>query len=86
MSIKLRLRDAEGSGERRYVTVAAANEDEAVETVLRQEQKKVAFVLDPSDVAAFEKRLREGTLTGRDKARLFSHRQSKPYTIVKADK
>jgi hypothetical protein len=78
-----RLTDT-GTGEFRNVSVAAESKEEAEATILRQEQKKVDFHLDPSEAAAFEQRLKDGTLTGRDKARLFAHKQEKPYKIQKA--
>lgn len=81
--IRLRLED-KASGEKRFVSVAADSAEEAAAIVEAQEQKKVSFVLSPEEAAGFEKRLKEGTLSGRDKARLFAHRQEKPYAIVKA--
>lgn len=80
---RFKLTDTE-TGEFRIVSVAAASLEEAEATVLRQEQKKVNFFLDDNDVSDFEERLSQGTLTGRDKARLFSHKQEKPYKIQKA--
>lgn len=81
--IRLRLED-KASGEFRSVSVAAGSADEAAAIVEAQEAKKVSFVLSPEEVAGFEKRLKAGELSGRDKARLFAHRQEKPYVIVKA--
>lgn len=78
-----RLEDSE-SGEFRNVSVAADSQDEALATIERQEAKKVAYQAD--DIAGLEQRLKEGTLTGRDKARLFSHRQQKPYKVKKEAK
>ena len=79
-------RDA-ASGEFREISVAAASKEEAEETIERQEQKKVAFVMgDPAEIAALEKRLKEGSLSGRDKAMLMAHRQDKPYKIEKGGK
>jgi hypothetical protein len=73
------------AGEARHVSVAADSEAEAEQVIAAQEQKKVAFVLgDAAELAALEKRLKEGTLSGRDKGQLFSHMQDKPYTIQKA--
>lgn len=70
--------------EARSIAVAAESEDEALETIERQEQKKVAFVIgDPAELAALEKRLKEGTLSGREKAQLYSHHQDEPYKITK---
>ena len=71
-------------GEARHVSVAADSEAEAEETVLRHENKKVVFVGDPDEIAALEQRMKEGTLTGADKGKLFAHQQDKPYKIVKA--
>lgn len=81
--IRLRLTDA-ASGESRAVSVAAGSLEEAEAIVLAQEQKKVAFTLDPAEAADFERRLKVGELSGRDKARLFAHQQVKPYVIQKA--
>jgi hypothetical protein len=72
------------SGESRSVSVAADSLEEAEATVLRQEQKKVDFFLGDADVKDLETKLKEGTLTGADKGRLFSHRQEAPYKIQKA--
>lgn len=74
------------TGEKRYVDVAADNKDEAEETVYRQEMKKVNFVADESVVKDLEAKLKEGTLSGADKAKLYAHRQEKPYTFQKAKK
>lgn len=79
-----RFRLEDGSGERRIVAASADSEAEAEVSVLQKEEKKVAFHLSADEVAEFEKRLKDGTLTGRDKARLFAHQQDKPYKIVKA--
>lgn len=81
---RFRLKDS-ATGEQRFVSVAAESKEEAEATILRQENKKVAFNLDPTEAADFEKRLKEGTLTGRDKARLFSHQQDKAYKVVKGE-
>lgn len=77
-----RLTDTK-TGEFRNVAVSASSKEEAEATVLRQEQKKVDFALDPSEARDFEKRLKDGTLTGRDKARIFAHQQEEPYAISK---
>ena len=79
-----RLKDS-ATGETRTVAVAADSKEEAEATILRQESKKVNYTLDPKEAADFEKRLKDGTLTGRDKARLFSHQQEKPYKIQKGE-
>jgi hypothetical protein len=80
---RFRLKDA-GSSEFRSVAVAADSVDEAAAIVEASEAKKVAFELDPKEAAGFAERLKAGQLSGRDKARLFTHRQSKPYVISKA--
>lgn len=80
-----RLTDT-NTGEFRNVSVAAATKEEAEETVLRQEAKKVNFQADPEEIKDLEAKLKNGTLSGREKARLFTHRQEKPYVIQKAAK
>lgn len=79
----LRLTDTK-TGEFRNVSVSASSKEEAEAIVLRQEQKKVDFQLDPTEAKDFEKRLKEGTLTGRDKARIFAHQQDAPYKIQRS--
>ena len=69
------------SGERRSGQVAADSKDEAEAILLAQEEGHVEFIIDPSEVKDLEQKLKEGTLSGRDKARLFSHRQDKPYKV-----
>lgn len=78
-----KLTDSE-TGESRFVSVAANSLEEAEDVVLRQEAKKVGFNLDAGEVKDLEAKLKDGTLSGRDKARLFTHRQDKPYAIQKA--
>ncbi|MDF2751666.1 MAG: hypothetical protein K0S82_48 [Gaiellaceae bacterium] len=78
-----RLTDTE-TGEFRNVSVAADSKEEAEETVMRQEMKKVNFEEDAVTVKDLEERMKSGTLSGRDKARLLAHRQEKPYSIAKA--
>lgn len=78
-----RLTDSE-TGEFRNVSVAAATKEEAEQVILQHEQKKVNFQLGDDDVKDLEQKLKDGTLSGRDKGRLFSHRQEKPYKIEKA--
>jgi len=56
------------SSESRIASVAADSKDEAVWI----------------EVGDLETKAAEGMLSGRDKARLQSHRQSKPYLIVKS--
>ena len=76
------LTDTE-TGERRVVSVAANSKDEAEEAIYRQEMKKVNYQAAPSELESFEKKLKDGTLSGRDKAHLLAHRQEKPYTFQK---
>lgn len=83
--IRLKLKDA-ASGEARFVSAAADSEDEAVAIVEEQEAGHVGFVLDPAEAKELEKKMREGTLSGRDKARILSHQQDVPYKVVKAEK
>lgn len=78
-----RLTDTE-TGEFRNVSVQANSKEEAEATVIGQELKKVNFALGAEDAQGLEKALKEGTLSGRDKARLLAHQQEKPYTIQKA--
>jgi hypothetical protein len=78
-----RLTDTD-TGEFRNVSVAADSKEEAEATIYRQEQKKVTFQADAQTLKELEQRLKEGTLSGRDKARLLAHRQEKPYVIQKA--
>lgn len=82
--IRVHLKDS-GSGEFRKASVAASSRDEAVDIVERQEQKHIRFALEPAEAADFERRLKSGQLSGRDKARLFSHMQLKPYKVMKAE-
>lgn len=71
------------TGESRFVSVAADSKEEAEETIMRQELKKVYFQLEAESVKELEQRMKDGTLSGRDKARLFAHRQEKPYAFAK---
>jgi hypothetical protein len=84
MSKVVRLLLAHPSGERRIVSAAAASREEAVAVVEAQESKRVAYMIDPSEAAELEKKLRDGTLTGRDKARILTHQQDVPYVVQKA--
>jgi hypothetical protein len=81
--IRLRLEDKPTS-EFRAASVAAESVVEAVEIVEAQQQGHVGFAIDPSEALALEKKLREGTLTGREKGRLMSHRQDRPYKVMRA--
>lgn len=78
-----RLTDTE-TGEFRNVSVAADSKEEAESIIYEQELKKVRFQADPEEIKNLEARLKSGTLSGREKARLFTHRQEKPYTVQKA--
>jgi hypothetical protein len=77
-----RLTDTE-TGEFRNVSVAADSKEEAEQVIYRQEMKKVNFFADPEELKGLEAKLKDGTLSGRDKARLHAHRQEKPYTVKK---
>lgn len=78
-----RLNDTE-TGEYRSVSVAADSKEEAEATIYQQEMKKVNYQASPEELKGFEQRLKDGNLSGRDKAHLFAHRQGKPYTFQKA--
>jgi hypothetical protein len=78
-----RLTDTE-TGAFRNVSVSANSKDEAEATILLQEAKKVNYQASPDEVKDLESKLKSGTLSGRDKARLLAHRQEKPYTVKKA--
>lgn len=80
-----RLTDTE-TGEFRNVSVAADTKEEAEEIIYRQEMKKVNFFATPDELSDLESKLKNGTLSGREKARLQAHRQEKPYTVKKAAK
>lgn len=77
-----RLTDTE-TGEFRSVSVAADSKDEAEEVIYRQEMKKVNYFASPEEFETFEKKLKDGTLSGRDKAHYYAHKQEKPYTVKK---
>lgn len=80
---KFRLTDTE-TGEFRNVSVAADTMEEAEQVLYRQEMKKVLFQQNPDIIKDLESKLKDGTLSGREKARLFAHRQEKPYAVQKA--
>lgn len=82
MVYRFKLTDTD-TGESRFVSVAADSMEEAEETVMRQEMKKVQFAMEAESVKELEQRMKDGTLSGRDKARLLAHRQEKPYAIQK---
>lgn len=78
-----RLTDTE-TGEFRNVAVSADSKEEAEAVIYQQEMKKVNFQANPDELKDLEERLKKGSLSGRDRARLFAHRQEKPYSIQKA--
>lgn len=82
---KFRLTDTE-TGEFRNVSVAADSKEEAEQVIYQQEMKKVRYEASAEQVKDFEQKLKDGTLSGRDKALLLAHRQEKPYTVKKAEK
>ena len=78
---RVRLEDAE-SGEFRQVAVAADSKEEARAICEQQEAGHVQFFLSGEEIADLEKKEKDGSLRGRDKGLLFSHRQANPYKIV----
>lgn len=80
--VRVRLKDSRSS-EFRSVSVGASSKDEAVAIVEEQEAKRVGYMIDPAEAVDLEKRLRAGTLNGRDKARIFTHMQARPYKVDK---
>jgi hypothetical protein len=80
---RVKLHDKAAS-ESRYTSVAAASEDEALYVCEQQEVGHVGFWLPASEAAELEAKEAEGSLSGREKGRLQSHRQSKAYQVVKA--
>jgi len=79
---RVRLHD-KASGESRYSSVAADSKDEAVWVCEQQELGHVGFWLPPDEVAELEAKEADGSLRGRDKGRLHSHRQTKPMEVVR---
>ena len=79
---RVKLHD-KASGESRLSSVAADSEDEALYICEQQEMGHVGFWLPPGEVSELEAKEAAGTLSGRDKGRLHSHRQSKAYEVVK---
>ena len=67
----------------RNVSTVAESEDDAAAVVEAQEEKYARFELDPSQAKDFERRLRRGSLTAADRARIYAHRQEKPYKITR---
>jgi hypothetical protein len=80
---RVKLHD-KASGESRHASVAADSKDEAIYICEQQELGHVGFWLPDSEVSELEAKEAAGTLSGRDKARLYSHRQAKTYDIVSA--
>ena len=79
---RVRLNDKVAS-ESRHASVAAESKDEAVYICEQQELGHVEFWLPGDEVTELE---RKEMLSGRDKARLLSHRQERPYVVTKAEK
>lgn len=79
---RFKLEDTE-TGAFRIVSVAADSMEEAEETIYRQEMKKVNFSLPDNEYDALSALEEEGALRGRDKGKLFSHRQLAPYKTKK---
>jgi hypothetical protein len=79
---RVRLEDPD-SDEFRLVAVAADSKAEARAICEAQEQRHVDVTYSEAD--ELEKKEAKGELRGRDKARLYSHRQRKPYKIVKVE-
>ncbi len=79
---RVKLHD-KASGESRHSSVAADSKDEAIYICEQQELGHVGFLLPDSEAAELEKKEKDGSLAGRDKARLYSHRQAKAYDIVR---
>ena len=79
---RVKLHD-KASSESRLSSVAADSKDEAIYICEEQELGHVGFWLPDSEVSELEAKEKNGGLSGRDKARLQSHRQSKSYDIQK---
>lgn len=82
---KFRLTDTE-TGEFRNVSIAAETKEEAEEVIYQRELKKVNFQTNDDEVKDLEAKLKAGSLSGREKARLLTHRQETPYKFQKAEK
>ena len=80
---RVKLHD-KASSESRIASVAADSKDEAVWICEQQEAGHVEFWLPGDEASELEAKLAAEGLKGRDKARLQSHQQSKPYAIVKS--
>lgn len=79
---RFKLEDTE-TGAFRIVSVAADTMEEAEETIYRQEMKKVNYSLGAEDLDRLSALEEEGSLRGREKGKLFSHRQLAPYKTKK---
>lgn len=79
---RVKLHD-KASGESRHTSVAAESKDEALWICEQQEMGHVGFWLPDSEVSELEKKEKDGTLSGREKGRLHSHRQAKAYEVQK---
>ena len=80
---RVKLHD-KASSESRLASVAADSKDEAVWICEQQELGHVEFWLPGDEVSELETKLAAEGLKGREKARLQSHRQERPYAIQKA--
>lgn len=80
---RVKLHD-KSSGESRLSSVAAGSKDEAIWICEQQEVGHVEFWLPSDEVKELEGEEAMGVLKGRNRARLLSHRQEKPYAIQKA--
>lgn len=79
---RVKLHDKRSS-QSRHTSVAAESKDEAVWVCEQQEVGHVEFWLPGDEAAELEKVMAAGALKGRDKGRLLSHQQDKPYAIQK---
>lgn len=80
---RVKLHDKRTS-ESRSTSVAAESKDEAVYICEQQEIGHVEFWLPGEEVSELEAKEAAGMLKGRDRGRLYSHQQEKPYAIQKA--
>ena len=80
---RVKLHD-KASSESRHSSVAADSKDEAIFICEQQEVGHVEFWLPGDEVSELEAKEAAKMLSGRDKARLQSHRQDKSYELVKA--
>ena len=77
---RVKLHDKKAS-ESRYSSVAADSKDEAIYICEQQEVGHVEFWLPGDEAKELEQHA--AYLKGRDKGRLLSHQQEKPYKIQK---